>query len=97
MLHPIRALDRSPRPFGDLPDPVDDLLRTGDGARIRCPKCTWQPRRSDLWFCSKCNEGRWNTFETKGVCPVCRYHWTWTACLACTAWSPHEDWYEKRA
>jgi len=96
-MHPTAwALDRSRPPFGELPDVVDDPLRTEDGGRIRCPKCTWQPRKSDRWFCNRCNQARWNTFETRGVCPVCSHHWTWTACLACTAWSLHEDWYEKK-
>ncbi|MDX2010233.1 MAG: hypothetical protein SFW67_08590 [Myxococcaceae bacterium] len=87
---------------GDAPDGavkkvVDTLLgRRDGGARIRCPKCRWEPRKSDRWYCSKCQQGVWNTFDTRGVCPVCSYHWVWTACLKCSEWSLHEDWYEQR-
>jgi len=68
---------------------------------IRCPKCSWRPRRDSLWFCNRpyqgdvCGTG-WNTFETRGVCPRCRHQWLHTACLSCHQWSLHEDWYEKR-
>ncbi len=58
---------------------------------IRCPKCGWVPGRRDLWMCV-CFHA-WNTFDTGGVCPVCRREWTETQCLRCQAWSAHEDWY----
>lgn len=75
---------------------VDALLgRAAKGGRIRCPKCAWQPRSSDRWFCSKCRRASWNTFDTRGVCPVCAFRWTWTACLRCHQWSLHEAWYER--
>jgi hypothetical protein len=75
---------------------VDELLRArSDGKRIRCPLCSWQPRKSDRWFCNKCSQGHWNTFDTNGVCPVCAYRWAWTACLQCHQWSLHEAWYVK--
>ena len=61
--------------------------------RIRCPKCQWQPRQHDRWMCRCSHE--WNTFETGGVCPACRFRWRFTACLNCHQWSAHEDWYEK--
>ena len=96
MTQPAWALDRAPRTPAGTPDALDEVS-TKRGGRIRCPKCFWQPRKSDRWFCSKCNQGRWNTFETGGLCPVCSYRWTWTTCLACTEWSLHEEWYEKRA
>lgn len=92
MLH---ALERH-APGGDVKDLVDELLGGGGKhGRIRCPKCAWQPKKSDRWFCSKCNRGVWNTFDTRGVCPVCKYEWKWTACLSCSQWSLHDDWYEK--
>jgi hypothetical protein len=75
----------------------DDLeAQLGEGergrrARIRCPQCAWQPGRHDVWVCH-CNT-RWNTFETRGVCPGCSYAWRVTQCLKCEAFSPHEDWY----
>lgn len=59
---------------------------------IRCPRCRWRPRRSDRWQC-RCLHV-WNTFDTRGRCPACRYQWRETACLSCHVMSPHEDWYE---
>jgi hypothetical protein len=77
---------------------VDDDLdaRLGEDerarrSRVRCPKCAWQPRRHDLWAC-RCGAS-WNTFETRGVCPGCRYPWQVTQCLKCHVFSAHADWY----
>jgi hypothetical protein len=78
---------------------IDDEETTG---RIRCPRCEWRPSRSSLWYCLECRipEGfsggcgtAWNTFDTRGVCPGCRYRWRWTSCHACGTWSRHDDWY----
>lgn len=60
--------------------------------RIRCPKCGYQPKASDRWFCD-CGHC-WNTFDTRGRCPACARQWLRTACLQCSRWSLHEDWYE---
>ncbi len=60
--------------------------------RIRCPRCQWQPRASDLWGCV-CGHS-WNTFDTAGVCPSCRLRWLVTQCLSCKEFSPHEEWYQ---
>ncbi len=62
------------------------------GRRIRCPRCRWEPRPRDRWYCD-CGMA-WNTFDTHGLCPRCQRQWTQTACLACHRWSAHEDWYE---
>ena len=62
--------------------------------RIRCPKCSWEPRRGSLWGCI-CGHV-WNTFDTAGLCPACRMQWTDTKCLSCSRWSLHRDWYEER-
>lgn len=71
---------------------TDDRPGARRGRRsIRCPKCAWQPKRSDLWMCICLHV--WNTFETGGVCPQCAKRWTDTQCLSCRAWSPHADWY----
>ncbi len=64
---------------------------TGDH-KIRCPKCKWTPGRDDRWLCA-CGH-RWNTFDTRGLCPACDAKWRDTQCLRCGAWSLHEDWYE---
>lgn len=89
----LRALDPGDR-GGDLGKEgaslLTDWLRTG-GPRIRCPKCGWQPRAKDRWLCD-CGF-TWNTFDTRGRCPACEYQWTITACLSCSEWSAHEDWY----
>ena len=65
------------------------------GVRIRCPRCAWEPRREDRWMC-RCGHV-WNTFDTGGVCPACRYAWEHTRCLRCHEWSPHRDWYARDA
>ena len=67
-------------------------LNDGDRwKRIRCPKCAWRPGRHDRWMC-RCGH-TWNTFDTHGVCPACRYAWRDTMCLRCQQWSPHVAWY----
>jgi hypothetical protein len=76
----------------------------GKEPRIRCPLCEWVPEAGSQWFCAPCGAPEhftggcgtaWNTFDTRGECPGCRYTWTWTACLHCGQWSLHDDWYEK--
>ena len=72
---------------------------------IRCPRCKWRPTRWSVWCCAD-SEGPegffegcgtvWNTFETRGRCPGCNHQWRWTACLSCSEWSLHEDWYEEQ-
>ena len=64
------------------------------GPRIRCPKCQWEPRKQDRWQCECLHV--WNTFETRGRCPVCAKRWAVTQCLRCHEISAHEDWYEER-
>jgi hypothetical protein len=78
---PLKETERGPAG-------VDDKL-----GGIRCPKCKWRPRRSDRWYCT-CQHA-WNTFETRGKCPACGFQWTETACIACHAWSLHEEWYAR--
>ncbi len=70
--------------------------------RIRCPLCRWQPRASSLWYCGDSSSylgcgTTWNTFDTRGRCPNCKYRWQWTDCLRCGGASPHEAWYEDEA
>ncbi len=58
---------------------------------IKCPKCEWEPKELDLWYCT-CNHV-WNTFDTGGACPKCKKRWEVTQCLKCHKLSPHLDWY----
>jgi hypothetical protein len=60
-------------------------------SRIACPRCGFSPKTGDRWQC-KCTH-RWNTFETRGLCPGCGYQWTETACPRCGELSPHLDWH----
>lgn len=72
-------------------------------ARIRCPICRWQPTKSSRWYClpmgapenftGGCGKS-WHTFDTRGLCPSCRYQWKHTTCPRCGGTSLHEDWYE---
>ena len=61
------------------------------GRKIRCPLCGWTPRKRDRWLCA-CGH-RWNTFDTRGVCPACTHAWRETQCLRCHQWSLHDAWY----
>jgi hypothetical protein len=79
--------------------------KTDDHSKIRCPHCTWQPKKESRWFCSDCGmpeffyDGcgtEWNTFDTGGKCPGCQHQWVWTSCLSCSQWSLHKDWYAKK-
>ena len=66
------------------------------GPLIYCPCCCWRPGVSSRWACSREIGGcgsKWNTFETRGVCPSCRWHWEITQCLSCGQYSPHAHWY----
>ena len=79
---------RTPVTIPDLDNQKDP---GGAGHRIRCPRCSWEPRPEDRWCCSCLHV--WNTFETRGVCPACMRQWQETQCLRCNEWSPHDDWY----
>jgi hypothetical protein len=71
----------------------DPSNTTPRGGKIRCPKCAWEPRREDRWYCNPGCGHTWNTFDTRGACPSCGKQWHETVCLRCGAWSRHEDWY----
>jgi hypothetical protein len=82
---------------GFLLRPRKDILEKiiGDRPpRIRCPKCAWEPAKHDSWCCAPGCGHVWNTFETRGHCPNCSKQWIETACLKCSVWSLHEEWYE---
>ncbi len=90
-----------------LPKDVAEKVAESDEAvtdfsRIRCPLCRWQPQKSSRWWCADTDfpeyfyaacGASWNTFETRGRCPVCAHKWRWTTCLRCGENSLHEDWY----
>ena len=76
---------RPPPPMQGTP------MRAPDGSPIRCPKCRWVPIQKARWSC-KCGH-RWNTFETRGICPCCQYQWEVTQCPGCHESSRHADWY----
>ncbi|HYL69766.1 MAG TPA: hypothetical protein VEY89_00505 [Candidatus Dormibacteraeota bacterium] len=66
------------------------------GPLIYCPCCCWRPGVSSRWLCSREIGGcgsKWNTFETRGVCPQCSWHWEITQCLSCGQYSAHVHWY----
>jgi hypothetical protein len=65
-------------------------------SEVYCPLCRWRPSAGSLWNCTRAIGGcgtSWNTFETRGVCPKCHWHWEITQCLACHKFSLHEQWY----
>jgi len=74
---------------------AEDTTREDSGGPfLRCPKCGWVPRPENRW---SCNCGHiWNTFDTGGMCPGCRYQWKITMCPACRQWSAHSDWYAEK-
>ncbi len=66
-----------------------------DRVQIYCPQCKWRPGPLDRWSCTPSCGTVWNTFWTRGVCPGCGVRWPKTQCLACSVFSPHEDWYHE--
>ena len=83
-------------------DIVAHMRDTAKRHRIRCPACGWQPDKSARWLCVETGAPEhfspgcgtaWNTFDTRGRCPGCSHQWQWTACLHCSAWARHDDWY----
>jgi len=64
---------------------------------IRCPACRWRPGPEARWTCLPRCGTVWNTFATGGLCPGCGVRWHRTQCLACSAVSPHRDWYHDPA
>ena len=46
---------------------VDSRLFEPDFLKIRCPRCQWQPQKTDRWLCSPGCQHCWNTFERPGL------------------------------
>ncbi|MGZ4001443.1 MAG: hypothetical protein ACXVIY_12465 [Mucilaginibacter sp.] len=63
---------------------------------ISCPECGWEPDGGSYWMCSVCKT-RWNTFDTRAMCPGCGKIYEETTCPkpkgGCGNISRHEDWY----
>lgn len=72
-------------------EPHGPAMRSPDGRLIRCPKCLFQAPGGLRWSC-KCGHV-WNTFETGGKCPACRFQWEETMCPNCGEMSEHRTWY----
>ncbi|MBY0496057.1 MAG: hypothetical protein K2Y23_17765 [Cyanobacteria bacterium] len=95
------------RKTGDIVKQITSLDEDDRFEGIRCPLCAWRPSSGDLWCCFRDDDSPeppfrscgtiWNTFATRGRCTGCSHQWKWTSCLRCSAWSLHEDWYERRS
>ena len=68
-------------------------MRAPDGTIIRCPECRWVPIQEARLAC-KCRHV-WNTFDTRGLCPACKYQWEVNQCPSCGAVSARPAWYPK--
>ena len=75
-----------------LQRPDRDLALDTSRARVRCPRCGWQPDGGAHWGCDACFT-LFDTFRTRATCPACGKRWAETQCPSCHALSPHEDWY----
>jgi hypothetical protein len=79
-------------PNGDrIKELVEKFGERFGSPKIRCPLCSWEPRREDRWACVCLFT--WHTFDTGGVCPSCDYQWQETMCFKCHEWSKHAAWY----
>ena len=54
---------------------------------------TWRPTTETRMFDPK-RVPVADTGKSRGRCPSCSYQWEDTACLSCSRWSRHADWYE---
>ena len=56
-----------------------------------CPSCKAVPRTGDLWKCGQCGN-RFDTFQSKGVCPACGAQFPATRCMECGEAHPISEW-----
>ena len=56
-----------------------------------CPACKKAPRAGLLWVCNKCRK-RFDTFETRAVCPHCAAQFARTTCLDCHRTHAMSEW-----
>jgi Zn-dependent protease len=56
-----------------------------------CPSCRTAPPIGPIWRCNKC-ETKFDTFETRGVCPQCSARFEKTTCLDCRHQAHISEW-----
>jgi len=66
-----------------------DKLPRRDG--FACPACKAAPPIGDVWGCGQCGN-RFDTFQSKGVCPACGAQFPATRCMECGAAHPMNEW-----
>jgi Zn-dependent protease len=66
-----------------------DKLPRRDG--FACPSCKAAPPIGDVWGCGSCGN-RFDTFQSKGVCPACGAQFPATRCLECGEAHPIGEW-----
>jgi Zn-dependent protease len=58
---------------------------------VNCPRCSSHPPKGPFWVCDHC-QTRFDTFQSRGVCPGCGAWFHETACPDCRRTSHIEDW-----
>lgn len=66
-----------------------DKLPRRDG--FACPSCKAAPPIGDIWGCAQCGH-RFDTFQSRGVCPACGAQFPATRCMECGAAHPISEW-----
>jgi Zn-dependent protease len=56
-----------------------------------CPSCHTAPPVGAFWACGRC-QGRFDTFETRAICPGCGSHFPDTGCVDCGSLHPMAEW-----
>ena len=56
-----------------------------------CPRCKIAPPMGAFWECGRCKQ-KFDTFETRAVCPHCAAQFAVTMCLSCGGQHPLSDW-----
>ena len=60
---------------------------------FKCPSCHTAPPLGGYWKCGNCQQ-KFDTFETRGVCPHCAAQYPVTMCLDCREQHPMSEWVE---
>jgi hypothetical protein len=56
-----------------------------------CPSCKTAPPVGPFWACDQCRK-RFDTFETRAVCPSCGAQFAATRCFDCGKQHPMSEW-----